>query len=386
MSGNYTEVSSVNWFQRLGQSCMSVVIGVFLFFISFIILFWNEGRAVKTAKGLEEGAKNVVSLSAPKPEAKDDGKLVHTTGEATTADTLTDADFGVSVKALRLERIAQIYQYKEEAKSETKKKLGGGEETVTTYTYPMVWTDGAIDSSTFKDEKFRGKNFGSITYPNKTDDAKTVKLGDFILPSSLWGSMKSESLSPDAATLPSTMKDTVKVNGGYYYLGKDPTTPAIGDVRIEYKVIKPATVSVIAKEVKDTFEPYKTEQDTSISMLQMGTVSAGQMFQQAQDSNTTLTWILRLVGFVAMTIGITLFFRPLVVFADVIPIFGSLLQAGAVFFALLLAAPLSLITIALGWIVYRPLLGIALLAGAGIIIAGAIMLAMKLRRPKTKMA
>ena len=38
-----------------------------------------------------------------------------------------------------------------------------------------------------------------------------------------------------------------------------------------------------------------------------------------------------------MVIGISLFFKPMVVFADVIPIFGNILQAGALLFAGIIA-------------------------------------------------
>jgi hypothetical protein len=45
----------------------------------------------------------------------------------------------------------------------------------------------------------------------------------------------------------------------------------------------------------------------------------------------------------------------------VVPLFGTLLGAGLSLFAGLTAAALSLITIAVAWIFFRPLLGIALL-------------------------
>jgi hypothetical protein len=58
--------------------------------------------------------------------------------------------------------------------------------------------------------------------------------------------------------------------------------------------------------------------------------------------------------------------KPLSVFADVIPLLGSVVGAGAGVIAFLLAAAGSLITISIAWIFYRPLLGIGLLALAGV--------------------
>ena len=62
-----------------------------------------------------------------------------------------------------------------------------------------------------------------------------------------------------------------------------------------------------------------------------------------------------------MFMGLAMFFRPLSVLGDVIPFVGSLIGMGTTIVAFLLAAALSLVTIAVAWIYYRPLLGIGLL-------------------------
>src|SRR5216684_5777850 len=105
MPDSFTEVTGESWFGRLFDSIKSVLFGLLLFFVSFIVLFWNEGRAVHTARSLEEGAAVVVSAAADAVNPSNDGKLVHVSGEATTTETLSDADFGVSAPAIRLERV-----------------------------------------------------------------------------------------------------------------------------------------------------------------------------------------------------------------------------------------------------------------------------------------
>ena len=52
--------------------------------------------------------------------------------------------------------------------------------------------------------------------------------------------------------------------------------------------------------------------------------------------------------------------RPIRVVADVVPIFGTLVGMGLGLVAFSVAAPLSLLTIAVAWIAHRPLLGITL--------------------------
>jgi LPXTG-motif cell wall-anchored protein len=73
-------------------------------------------------------------------------------------------------------------------------------------------------------------------------------------------------------------------------------------------------------------------------------------------------------------------FRPLVVVADVIPLFGDLLQMGIGIFALLVAVPLSLITISIGWVFYRPLIGIPLLVAGVAALVGAFVLFRKKKK------
>src|ERR1700738_3316455 len=97
---SYTEVTYTSWTQRLGGAIRSVLVGVLLFLVSFPLLFWNEGRAVTTARGVPEGKKSVARVPADRVDPANDGKLIHITGQAATGETLTDAEFDVSAPAL----------------------------------------------------------------------------------------------------------------------------------------------------------------------------------------------------------------------------------------------------------------------------------------------
>ena len=52
---SFTEVTHQSWGSRLGGAFKGIVFGIILFIVSFPLLFWNEGRAVKRHKTLEEG-------------------------------------------------------------------------------------------------------------------------------------------------------------------------------------------------------------------------------------------------------------------------------------------------------------------------------------------
>jgi transmembrane protein TMEM43 len=65
-----------------------------------------------------------------------------------------------------------------------------------------------------------------------------------------------------------------------------------------------------------------------------------------------------------MFLGLFMVFRPIAVLADVLPLFGTALSAGIGLFAFIGAAVLSILTIAVAWLVVRPVLGIALVVVA----------------------
>ena len=90
--------------------------------VSFPVLFLNEGRAVKTKKDLDQGAKEYVQVDASKIDEANNGKLVHFSGMAETEGELADKDLNVTAAGLSLKRTVEMYQWKEETSTKTKKK------------------------------------------------------------------------------------------------------------------------------------------------------------------------------------------------------------------------------------------------------------------------
>ncbi|HEX6861585.1 MAG TPA: TMEM43 family protein [Thermoanaerobaculia bacterium] len=362
MSDRFTVTTSKSWFSRLAESIKSVLVGLILFVASFPILFWNEGRAVKTARSLEEGSGAVVSVSPDLVAAGNEGKLVHVTGPISTDGPVVDGDLGVQATAVKLVRNVSMYQWIEEEKSETRKKLGGGEETVTTYEYKKDWSSSPVDSSSFQVTEGH-ENPGGFPLPSETFVADPVRLGAFTLSEEQLAQIdEAKDLPVDAAaaeSLPEGM--TATVDKGAFYMGANPATPAIGDVRISFQVVNPAQASVVAVQTGNSFSPYAAEAGDTILLVEEGAHTSAEMFQTAQEANTVMTWILRGGGFLAMVLGLFLVFRPLSVLGDVVPFIGSLLGIGVGLFALVVGFALSSVTIAIAWFFVRPLLGIALL-------------------------
>lgn len=385
MSENsYTVTSSTGWFGRIGESIKGVLFGLLLIVVSFPVLFLNEGRAVKTRKTLEEGAKSVVAVSAESVDAKNDGKLVYLTGDAKVEGVLSDPDFMVSATAVSLRRKVEMFQWKENTQTETKKKLGGGEETVTTYSYEKVWSDGYIDSSGFHKKQEYANPKPALEGQEWMADP--VTLGAFKLSTGLVGQIDNYTELPTSDAVEQRQELAGKKlhkEVPHYYLGENPSSPAVGDLRVSHEVVLPGAVSVIAKQTAGTFEPFIAQAGGSIEMLETGLVSADAMFTAAQQANKFMTWILRVVGFILMLVGFSLLFRPLSVLADVVPFIGDIVGVGTGFVAFLLSLPLTLLVISVAWIFYRPLIGVPLVIVA---IAGFAFLISKLMSQKKRQA
>ncbi|QPC91122.1 TMEM43 family protein [Mesorhizobium sp. INR15] len=375
MSDSFREVTSVSWFGRIKRAVGGVVFGLLLIVLMVIGLFWNEGRAVQTARSLAEGAGAVISTGTDSVAAANEGKLVHVSGPVAADSGVADPDFGIAAQGLRLSRTAEMYQWKEESKSETEKKLGGGEETVTTYSYSKVWDDSQIDSSDFK--KPDGHQNPPMAIHSRTFQIPEGKLGAFTLDQPVLDRIegdKAYALSSDqSAAIKSayTGAKPLSIVDGKIYLGTDTTTPALGDYRIGYELAPLGVVSIVARQAGSRFEPYQTEAGDALLMVDTGNVPADKMFAEAVSENTLITWLLRAAGLLLLTIGFALFLSPIGVILDVIPFLGSMARMGTGIIAFFLAILVGTTTMAIAWFWYRPLLAAGILA-AGLIAAAAV--------------
>jgi|JI10StandDraft_1071094.scaffolds.fasta_scaffold109925_1 hypothetical protein len=343
MLGNFTE------------SLKGTVGGVALLIASFPILFQNEGCAVDIAKGLEEGAGLVVSIDATKDIASYNGKLIHATGEAKAGAKIADPEFGVQVNGLVLTRKVEMYQWEEDTKEDKDKNK--------TYTYKKDWSSSEINSNDFNDPK--GHSNPAMPYSEKTVRPNAVSLGNLNFSDALI-----ESISPnkdleytqeDKNRLKVTLGSRARVQNGEVYIGSNPSSPEVGDLKISHRVALEGTASIIGTLNGDTVNSFKTKRDTTILMFDFGAKDAVTMFQEAQDANVVRTWAVRLLGFFAMFMGFRLLFGPIAAAGGWIPILGGILEMGVSIVAGILAFSLSFMTIAVAWIFFRPLLGISLL-------------------------
>jgi len=363
MAGQFTTVTNQGFFSRLMGSIVGFFIGPILVIGAIVLLSWNEGRAVHALNGLSDASHALVEADATAVSPANEGKLVHVAAQATASADIDDPDVGAKFTGqVAVVRKAEMYEWKQTSHSTTHDKLGGGTETVTTYAYEKVWAGRAIDSSEFKHPE--GHTNPPMPISGASWAASDAKLGAFTLDADTLTLLTlATPLTPDAP-------DGWTAAAGFLYKGQ-PSAPAIGDERTSYTgLANGSTISVLAAQSHGGFGPYVTKNGYQIEMAQLGDQPAAAMLADQKKTEGVITWVLRGVGFVAMFIGFAMFFGPLSTFMAVVPLLGSIARGAAGLAALVISIPLTLVVIAIAWIVFRPLLGIGLLVAAAALLYG----------------
>ncbi|HSI84465.1 MAG TPA: TMEM43 family protein [Candidatus Methylacidiphilales bacterium] len=389
MSDDYTEVSSESWLSRIGSSIKGIFFGFALFGISFVLLGWNEYRSVVTANSLGEAQSVVISVDNKEVSQANQGKLVHVTGKAVPGDAVADSTFGISTNVLQLKRIVEMYQWKEKKEEKEEKELGGSTKKTTTYKYSKEWSGEIQDSAQFKntDARQKNRNPNAMPYQSNVVKVQEATVGAFELNQELIGQINEfQPLAMTSETLASVPEETaqnLKVNDGGYYRGSDPGNPAIGDLRIKFEIAPSCDVSILAQQTANGFSPWQAKAGDQLQVLYTGILTSAEIIKKQMEANAMLTWILRFVGFIMMFIGLNMMVAPFAVLADVLPFMGNIVGAGTSIVCGLIAFALSLMTIALVWILVRPIIAIPLLLLGFAAIIGVIFLIVSYSKKKT---
>ncbi|XP_063072559.1 transmembrane protein 43 [Engraulis encrasicolus] len=366
-----TSRSKPGFLERLGETTGGMVVGLGIFFLSFYVLFTNEGRALRTAASLDEGLSQVISLS-PYSSASPQyhGNLVHLTSKLHTAQALHDPNYRIALQAVKLKRQVEMYQWVEY--QESKDYVEDGEQkSETTYTYNTEWKSEVINSRNF-DKEIGHMNPSAMAVESVTVVAPEVWVGPFSLSKGLVDQINNfQTLS--LAGLPwSAVDPFLSVDGDYFYHTQNPRRPEVGDVRVSFSYAGlsgegtwpgPAnTVSIVAMQNGEQLAPFKTKAGNTLEILYMEDLTAEEVFEREHQHNSMMTWALRVGGWALMFLGVSLTVRIVYTLVDWLPIVRELVSLGLKLFALCVSSSLSLMTIAVGWLYYRPLVAVLIAA------------------------
>ena len=420
----YQEVTTTGYGTRVGNSFKAIGSGILLFLAGTALLWWNEGRAVKTEKMLDEAGSAYVEMENPnKKDASLAGELICGTALATTEDSLSDAQFGIGAKAISLTRKVEYYQWVEHSQEKKEDKLGGKEVTTTTYTYSKEWVSRPVESAQFKDPAYQNKNMVLTTIEDAEQYAENVSWGAYKLNESLihsissregldlaiaedllkqfdksaktayerfYGVQKNQQPAEQPAETAAVSDSAKAVNdsinnaianaenkkdfeyihqaSNVLYYGKVPGSPEVGDVRVTFEKVVPAKVTVMAVVDGDSFKPFKAKNGKRFQTLVMGKKSGDEIIEAEKEANNMWTWALRIIGILMVIGGLKGIFGFVETILKVVPFIAGIFGWGIGLVCTVVGVVWSLIVIAIAWLFYRPLLGISLLVLAGFLI------------------
>lgn len=348
---------------RIANSFSSVLIGLLFVIGSTIGLFWNENNAVEVAKALKEGAATVQTAATDRVDAFLDGRLVHASGETTSARGVADPDLGLATAGLKLSRKVEMYQWHESEK-------GSGNDH--RFVYERQWSTSPINSEGFHAPQ--GHSNPPFRLQSGDFSAADARIGALAISSAALAELPTPDrfLLDDTAVAKarSVLGARTRADMGGLYVGQDPASPHVGDLRISWTLAHTGPASFVGRQQAGTIVAHTASNGREILLADRGIVPADAMFKEAQNENRIFTWIIRGVGLLFMLIGFSLFFAPVQLLTDWIPIVGSLVQ-GAVFLVSLTATVvLGSVVIAVAWFAARPLLAIGVLVAGGAIAWG----------------
>jgi len=431
----YTETEYQSWGDRLANSWVTFLFGFVLIIFSIPFLWFNERRSVEVSRLINRGAAICQEAKPEIVESDLNGELVHICGKIGNSKIIHDEDFGVTAdNSVKLRRVVEVYQVQERSSSKTKKdQIGGGQTTTTTYGYDHVWSEVQIDSSKFKDARFKGMNSKvNFICHNQTFVAESVQLGHFKLNES----QKQRLNNYEAITLHSTIVNSfsrrmrelinklnwgspnIYVDGNCIYIRQSHSqTPQVGDIRVSFKRVPCDMVTIVAQQSGSSFEPYdirnrdfrlKSDSETArlldeqnrnfctsisqgcdsccwtccccfkcmdtvlaapstIDWIYAARMTKQEVFRAEAKQNECLTITFRILGIIALSLGISMLFEPVLALTSVVKIFADILGFGVLVVSFLIGIVVGLIVIALAWIFYRPFLALGLLVLAGAI-------------------
>lgn len=400
MSDSYTTTSKKWYFSRIKDAIVWALFWIGLFIGSFYVLFTNEWTV-----DLSEIAVLSTEINE---DISYEWQFVSKSWEITSSEKIWDNKYIKSWGYIFINRKTEMFSWEEIEHTETDESMWWTETTNTTYTYEKVWSESPDNSESFYKKDWHQNPSKSISSSNNTVKNANIDkynfstaslrlprwvpltIKDDILIKEGWEALTQKQIS--------LAKMKAKILGEEYkeeinkWIFKLPYTdkyifewfwslnnPKIWDIRISYKVFNKKTFWTIFWKIKwDNIVKYVHDDDSSIYHLFNKDRQAS--IDELHQEYLTSLWIMRLVWFLMMWIGLVLILNIFSILLAVIPF---LAQAGRFLIwiaTFIIALVLSSITILIWMIAHN----IFLLIWTIVLIIGWVFLYMKGKNKKLK--
>lgn len=223
------------------KKVVKYIVGVLLILCSMLLIGYSEYNIIKVLINRDSLNNKTIEVKSTIVDKNNNDKLVFMNGYLILNKDLEDKAFNVKVRTSKLERIVEIYQYKEIKEDDE------------TYSYETDWYNELIDSSKFKNSEY--KNPSNIKYKSE------IYYNDAFLGAFKLNNKEIDDLGLNSRYLDLNSefasKNGFNISNEYYTTSKDIDFPEVGDIRISFRYNNSSSASVIAKQNNNIFEDYK---------------------------------------------------------------------------------------------------------------------------------
>lgn len=344
MADEFKEVTKVGWGENIKNSFIGVLIGILLFFLSFFVLWQNEGRV-----NLGKVAEKTAAAASDRVDIDRDGQPVSVTARLTSSEQLGDPEFLKPGQYITLRRTVEMFAWSEIKETKEKQNTGGSTTKETTYRYERKW---AADPRNAKDFKYSEGHYNPpLPFEGREFNVATASVGVYETDPAGMSLPAPSPLTPRGDEV--TLKGRYQTSGQYLFIGNGrPDEPQIGDVRVSFSALSGGLrVTAFGKLEKGRLVPYLHKGKDRLYRAIAG--ERDEAIARLKQEHKVTGWILRLVGFLMMWFGLQALFGPIIAVLNVLPFLGKVGRFvwGLVTFFVSLA--LSLVVIAVSMIAHN---------------------------------
>lgn len=271
--------------------------GAVLLLLGLLLLGVTEHADRLRAMGEDALGGFVLTGDSAKPGPAAEGHLVLAVGAPVVKVPARDAQFGVTADAPALMRKVEMFQWNET-------RFGGKPG------YELDWFDHPIDSSIFGDAAAH-PNPGAFPIGAARFDSPDVRVAGFRLDSALIDMIPgAEPYAPDLSRQPPNMAATFTEHDGALVSSAGGTRPQVGDLRISWKQVVPAELTVFARAVHGTLMPAHDAAGDPVAQVLLGDIPLANALTDAPHA-PRFKWARRILSVLLAWAGVALLLSAL---------------------------------------------------------------------------
>lgn len=347
---------TTSWWERIKWAFFWIIFGWILILIWWMILWNNEQDFVRMKNDLIFMKNNTQIYSSGSTQSG----LILVWGSLLSQETLKNPIFWVTASgALSLKMEVETYQWVEKKSSHSSKNLWGSQTTTTRYSYDKQWSSTYHNADTFHSS---GMYNPPVKYERSQLFSQDIKLNGMNVSQDFLNNISSSDYLPLEIPEWVIKKSQIRLKqnissfqSGALYIGTwSYEMPNVGDTLIRFSYLPSQTYTLIGDMSNNSLTPYTTKNGREIIPIEKWLQSLEHMYKTQDDINIFTTWLMRWVGMILIFIWFTLVFNLIVVLADFIPFFGSIVSFGITMISLFLTLILGGSIIAISWFYARP--------------------------------